>query len=75
MNQQLINELSKYSDQGLINLVSELQQKTFAPDSDLRRIAKEFLGDDNLVNIMMLGVPLATVLADRLSVTSPHLNV
>jgi hypothetical protein len=75
MNQQLINELSKYSDQGLINLVSELKQETFAPDSDLRKIAKEFLGDDNLVNIMMLGVPLATVLADRLSVTSPHLNV
>jgi hypothetical protein len=75
VNDLLINEFNKYSDQGLINLASELRQETFAPDSDLRRIAKEFLGDDNVVNILMLGVPLASVLADRLSVTSPHLNV
>ena len=75
MNDLLISEFNKYSDQGLINFTSELKQETIAPNSDLRKIAKEFLGDDNLVNIMMLGVPLALVLADRLSVTSPHLNV
>jgi len=75
MNDLLISEFNKYSDQGLINFASELKQETIAPNSDLRKIAKEFLGDDNLVNIMMLGVPLALVLADRLSVTSPHLNV
>ena len=75
MNDLLISEFNKYSDQGLINFTSELKQETIAPNSDLRKIAKEFLGDDNLVNIMMLGVPLATVLADRLSITSQYLNV
>ena len=74
MNTVIINMLKDYSDQGLINLASELQQDTIAPDSDLRKIAKEAFGDDSIVNILMLGVPISAILADRLSVTSKYVN-
>ena len=74
MNAVIINMLKDYSDQGLINLASELQGETIAPESELRKIAKEAFDDDSIVNILILGVPIAAILADRLSATSKYVN-
>jgi hypothetical protein len=74
MNTVITDILKDYSDQGLINLASELQQDTIAPESDIRTIAINAFGNDSVIDMLMLAVPLASVLADRLSVSSPHVQ-
>ena len=70
MNKIMIEHLSHFSDAELISLASELQETPIAKDSKLREIAKEFFNDDDLVNILIIGVPLSAVLADRLQVST-----
>ncbi len=62
----------KLSDQELYDLAQELDGSSFEDDSKAQQCAATIFGNDSLLSIMAIGVPLSQILADRLKACSPH---
>lgn len=59
----------QYKDEELIAMADEMATKTDIPeDSLLRKVAKELNGNDSIISMLGVGVPLAKALAERLKV-------
>ncbi len=74
MENQEIIVLENLSDEELLNIVAELENSFVDEDSILRVLAKQFFGDDTLLNINLIPNKVLPVVAQRMKYYSPHIN-
>lgn len=58
-------QIKKLSDSELREVIRSLQNVTWEYDALLRTLAKEIHGEDNVMTMLMLAVPLAVELEER----------
>jgi hypothetical protein len=68
------NYFEKYSDEELINIVSQLDKKVYPENSIIRKITKDIFNTENPIHFLMIAVPLSKELAIRLNSVSPHIK-
>ena len=65
------NYFEKYSDEELINIVSQLDKKVYPENSIIRKITKDIFNTENPIHFLMIAVPLSKELAIRLNSVTP----
>jgi len=67
-------DLENSPDELLIIVARELQQDTWAEDSIVRTLAKQYFGSDSLTHIMFVANKVLPIVANRMIVYSPYLS-
>ncbi len=65
--------LENLTDQELIDIVDALDNITHSENSIIRKLAIDYFGSDSSLNRVMLALPLAQTLAERMKRYSPHI--